>query len=111
MRPHTATTDKAPIYPPAFAAVRPEVDHITGKMEQQAIERDHQHLKGRIGCMRGFRQLACAQVARDGHGFMRNLRDGFYRLAEPMGDPRMHLHQAPCLVQAWDALTALLAAA
>jgi len=25
----------------------PEAEHITGKMEQQEIERDHQHLKGR----------------------------------------------------------------
>jgi len=39
--PYRATTDKAPIYPPAFTAVLPEVKHVTGKMEQQRIERDH----------------------------------------------------------------------
>jgi putative transposase len=54
--PYRATTDKAPIYPPAFAAVLPEVEHVTGKMEQQRIERDHQHLKGRMCCMRGFQR-------------------------------------------------------
>jgi transposase, IS6 family len=38
--PHTVTTDKAAAYPPALAAVFPEVEHITGKAEQQRIERD-----------------------------------------------------------------------
>jgi transposase-like protein len=107
--PYRATTDKAPIYPPAFAAVIPEAEHVTGKMEQQRIERDHQHLKGRTRCMRGFQTLPCAQVVCDGHGFMRNLRAGFYGLAVPVGDPR--IPQAPRLVRAWDELTAVLAAA
>ena len=107
--PYRATTDKAPIYPPAFAAVLPEVEHITGKAEQQRIERDHQHLKGRTRCMRGFQTLPCAQVVCEGHGFMRNLRDGFYRLGEPTDDPR--ILQAPRLVRAWDDLTQILIAA
>ncbi len=109
VRPHRVTTDKAPTYPPALRAVVPEAEHITGKMEQQGIERDHQHLKGRTRSMRGFQQLRCAQVVCDGHGFMRNLRDGFYRLGEPTGDPR--LPQAPRLMRAWDDLTQRLAAA
>ena len=107
--PYRATTDKAPIYPPAFAAVLPEIEHITGKMEQQRIERDHQHLKGRTRSMRGFQTLPCAQIVCEGHGFMRNLRDGFYDIAAPVGDPRMP--QAPRLVRAWDELTLVLAAA
>lgn len=107
--PYRATTDKAPIYPSAFAAVIPEAEHVAGKMEQQRIERDHQHLKGRTRCMRGFQTLPCAQVVCEGHGFMRNLRDGFDDLAVPGGDPR--LAQAPRLVRAWDALTAVLAVA
>src|ERR687894_2535236 len=49
--PSVATTDKAAIYPPALAAVVPEIMHITGKLEQQRIERDHQHLKGRTRSM------------------------------------------------------------
>jgi transposase, IS6 family len=107
--PHVATTDKAAIYPPAFAMVLPEFDHITGKMEQQRIERDHQHLKGRTRCMRGFQTVSCAQVVCEGHGFIRNLGNGCYRLGLPAGDPGGH--RAPRLVRAWDALTAVLAAA
>lgn len=78
--PYRATTDKAPIYPPAFAAVLPEVEHVTGKREQQRIERDHQPLTGRTRSRRGVQTLPCAQAVCDGHGFMRNLRDGFYDL-------------------------------
>ena len=88
--------------------VRPRLV-TTDKAAQQEIERDHQHLKGRTRCMRGFQQLGCAQVVCDGHGFMRTLRDGFYRLGEPTGDPR--LPQAPRLVRAWDDHTQILAAA
>jgi len=109
VRPRRVTTDKAPTYPPALRAVVPDAEHVTGKMEQQGIERDHQHLKGRTRSMRGFQQLRCAQVVCDGHGFMRNLRDGFYRLGEPTGDPR--LPRAPRLLRAWDDLTHRLAAA
>jgi transposase-like protein len=106
--PYAAITDRAPIYPPAFACVVPEIEHSTGKMIQQRIERDHQHLKGRYRCMRGFQTIPCAQVVCEGHGFMRNLRDGFYRLGLPLGDPRVR--QAPRLVQAWDAITRTLIA-
>jgi len=77
--PDVVSSDKAPIYPPAFAMVLPEVEHITGKMEQQQIERDHQHLKGRIRSMRGFQTVSCAQIVCRGHSFMRNLGNGFYR--------------------------------
>jgi len=60
-------------------------------------------------CMWGFQRLGCAQVVCDGHGFMRTPRDGFYRLGEPTGDPR--LPQAPRLMRVWDDLTHILAAA
>jgi len=60
--PAMATTDKAAIYPPALSAVLPGITHITGKLPQQRIERDHQHLKGRTRSMRGFQTLPCAQV-------------------------------------------------
>lgn len=107
--PRLATTDKAAIYPPAFAAVLPEVKHIKGKMEQQRIERDHQHLKGRTRSMRGFQTLPCAQVVCAGHGFMRNLRNGFYDLGVP--GSKVSLSQTPRLVRAWDELTLVLATA
>jgi hypothetical protein len=61
--------------------------------------------------MRGFQTLRCAQTVCAGHGFLRNLRDGFYRLAEPTGDPRLRLRQAPRLVQAWGEFTRLLTVA
>ena len=106
VRPHTVTTDKAAISPPALAAALPEVAHLAGKPEQQAIERDHQHPKGRSLPMRGFKQAPAAQVVCAGHGFMRNRRDGFYRLGLAAGDPR--IPRAPRLMRAWDELTALL---
>ncbi len=107
--PSLATTDRAAIYPPALAAVLPEVKHIAGKLEQQRIERDHQHLKGRTKSMRGFQTLPCAQVVCAGHAFMRNLRNGFYEIGTPGGDAS--IPQAPRLVHAWDELTLALAAA
>ena len=109
VRPHTATTDKAAIYPPALAAVLPEVMHRAGKAKQQAIERDHQRLKRRYRSMRGFKQLRCAQTACAGHGFLRNLRDGFYRFGIVLGDPR--IPRGPRLMLAWDEITHLLQAA
>ncbi|HVA90855.1 MAG TPA: IS6 family transposase [Chloroflexota bacterium] len=109
VRPHLVTTDKAAIYPPALAAVLPEAEHVAGKIEQQAIERDHAHLKGRYRPMRGFKQTRCAQVVCAGHGFMRNLRDGFYRLGFVWyGPAKPH---PPRLLTAWDELTATLCAA
>ena len=108
-QPQTVTTDKAPASPPALQAAIPEAAHGTGKLEQQAIERDHHHLKGRIRGMRGFQQLGCVQVVCQGHAFVRNLQQGFYRLARPSGDPR--LCQPPRLVRAWNEVTACLCAA
>jgi IS6 family transposase len=107
--PTLATTDKAAIYPPALAAVLPEVKHIAGKMVQQRIERDHQHLKGRTRSMRGFQTLPCAQVVCAGHAFMRNLRNAFYDIGRPIGD--MCHPQALRLVHAWDELTLAVAVA
>jgi transposase-like protein len=106
VRPQKVTTDKAAIYPPALAMVLPEVKHIASKLDQQAIERDHQHLKGRYRPMRGFKQPRCAQIVCAGHGFMRNLRDGFYRLGFVWRGP--HLPHPPRLLTAWNDLTAIL---
>ena len=71
--PRLVTTDKAAAYPPALADVLPEVEHARGKMLQQAMERDQQHLKGRYAGMRGFKTGRSAQVFCRAHGFMRNL--------------------------------------
>jgi hypothetical protein len=78
-------------------------------MEQQRIERDHGHLKGRYRSMRGFKMLPCAQTVCAGHGFVRNLRGGFYRLGVVMADPR--IPQTPRLMRAWDEITQQLQAA
>jgi transposase, IS6 family len=85
--PHTVTTDKAAACPPALAAVLPEIKHITGKAEQQRIERDHQHLKGRLKVFRGYKTTGGAQRFCQAHGFVRNLRQGFYRLGTAPRDP------------------------
>lgn len=106
VRPHTVTTDRAAIYPPALAAVLPRAAHRASKLDQQAIERDHGHLKGRYRPMRGFKQPRCAQIVCAGHGFMRNLRDGFYRLGFVWRGPG--LPHPPRLLTAWQELTAVL---
>ena len=108
MRPHTATRDKAAIYPPALPLVLPAAIHGAGKAEQR-IERDHQHLKGRYRSMRGFKMLHTAQTVCAGQGFVRNLREGFYGLGMIMANPRSP--QAPRLMLAWDAITQELQAA
>ena len=58
--------------------------------------------------MRGFKRLSCAQAVCAGHGFVRNPRDGFYRLGIVLGDPRVR--RVPRLMVAWDEITGLLQA-
>lgn len=102
--PTEVATDCAAAYPPALAAVLPGTAHETGKQVQQRIERDHQHLKGRVRGMRGFKTLTGARVLCRAHPFLRNLRGHFYDLgclvdaatASPL----------PSVLRAWDALTA-----
>jgi transposase-like protein len=106
--PRLVTTDKAAAYPPALREVLPGCAHVVGKSAQQRIERDHQHLKGRLRPMRGFKKRHCAQVVCAGHGFLRNLGQGFYRLGIVRGDPR--IRRPPRLVRAWAALTTVLQA-
>lgn len=57
--------------------------------------------------MRGFRCPGCAQMVCDGHGFMRALCDGVYRLGRPTSDPRI----LPTPRLAGDNLTRMLVAA
>jgi IS6 family transposase len=106
--PDEVTTGCAAAYPPALAAALPPVAHETGKRVQQRIERDHQHLKGRLRPLRGFKTLAGARAFCRAHAFLRNLRGQFCDLgwladlasASPVPPP----------VRAWDALTATLLA-
>jgi len=80
--PDEVTTDGAAAYPTALAAALPPVAHETGKAVQQRIERDHQHLKGRLRPTRGFKTLAGARVLCRGHAFLRNLRGGLHDLGD-----------------------------
>jgi IS6 family transposase len=104
--PDEMTTDCAATYPPALAAVLPPVAHEVGKRVQQRIERDHQHLQGRLRPTRGFKTLAGARVLCTGHAFLRNLRGGFYDFGRPVEAASASL-QLP-VVRAWDALTGTL---
>lgn len=103
VRPAVVTTDKATAYPPALAQVCAEAEHITGKLEQQRIERDHGHLKSRLRSMRWFKTDRAAELFCWAHGFIRNLQDGFYEWGLVLGDPR--ILRAPRLMLAWDELT------
>ena len=102
--PTEVTTDCAAAYPPALATVLPDALHETGKAPQQRLERDHQHLKGRVRGMRGFKTLAGARVVCRAHAFLRNLRQGFYDLGWTL--EATPLPVVPAMVSAWDALTA-----
>lgn len=105
-RPTRVTTDKAACYPPAPERVLPEAEHVTGKLVQPRIERDHQHLKGRLRPMRGLKTPRGARIVCRGHGFLRNLRAGYYELGGTVTGTA-HRHAAR-LTQAWDDLTELL---
>lgn len=108
-RPTRVTTDKAASYPLALERVLPAAEHVTGKMVPQGIERDHydhQHLKGRTRSMRGFKTERGARIICRGHGFLRNLRAGFYELGRTATGER---HRAALrLSRAWTALTTVL---
>jgi IS6 family transposase len=104
--PDEVTTDGATAYPPALAMALPPVLHETGKRVQQRIERDHQHLKGRLRPTRGFKTLTGARVLCRGHAFLRNLQGGFYDLGHLVASPV--LAPQPPVVRAWAALTGLL---
>ena len=108
VRPRRVTTDKAGCYPPALAEVLPEAEHVTGNQEQQRLERDHQHLKGRPRPMRNLKTELTAQMVCEGHGFVRNLAGGCYRLGLVAEDPAVP--QPLRLMRAWDELTELLLA-
>jgi transposase-like protein len=104
--PDEVATDGAAAYPPALAAALPPVAHETGKRVQQRIERDHQHLKGRLRPTRGFKTLAGARTFCRGHAFLRNLRAGFYALGR-LVDVTL-LASPPPVVRAWATLTGAL---
>ena len=64
----------------------------------------HQHLKGRLGGMRGFKTLTGASVVCRARAFLHNLRSGFYALGWMIA--ATPLRGVPAQVAAWDVLTA-----
>ena len=106
MTPQIVTTDQAAAYPLALAAVFPKVEHLADKAVQRRIERDHQPLKGRLKVFRGCQTTGGAQRFCRAHGFVRNLRPGFYRLGAIPQDANDAIR--PPLARAWEALTAQL---
>ena len=100
-RPVRVTSDKAKCYPPALRAVLPLAEHRTSKFLNNRLERDHQHLKGRVRPMRRFKRAATASTFCRGHALVRNLRQGFSPLTAAV-PPRLRL------ATAWPLLAASL---
>jgi transposase-like protein len=99
--PSRVTTDKAKCYPAAVRAVLPDAEHRTSKYLNNGLERDHQHLKGRIRPMRRFKTVDGASNFSQGHALIRNLRGGFSALTASVS-----IHRR--LATAWARLAANL---
>jgi transposase-like protein len=99
--PSKVTTDKAKCYPRAVHTILPNVEHRTSKYLNNGLERDHQHLKGRIRPMRRFKTTGGASNFCRGHALIRNLARGHSSFAAEAA-PGVRL------ATAWSALTATL---
>ncbi len=99
--PTRVTTDKAKCYPPALRTVLPLAEHRSSKYLNNGLERDHQHLKGRVRPMRRFKTGSGAHTFCQGHALIRNLGRGFSSLTDEV-PPRLRL------ATAWAALAATL---
>jgi transposase-like protein len=99
--PTRVTTDKAKCYPPALRTVLPLAEHRSSKYLNNGLERDHQHLKGRVRPMRRFKATANGSTFCRGHTLVRNLICGFSQLTTGVA-PRLRL------ATAWATLTAIL---
>src|SRR3712207_4545979 len=99
--PTRVTTDKAKCYPPVLRAVLPLAEHRSSKSLNNGLERDHQHLNGRVWPMRRLKSADSASTFCRGHTLIRNLGCGFSQLT-PGVAPRLRL------ATAWATLTAVL---
>ncbi|PLS77446.1 MAG: IS6 family transposase [Chloroflexi bacterium] len=99
--PNQVTTDKAKSYPKALRAVLPTAEHRSSKYLNNRLERDHQHLKGRVRPMRQFKTVDSAGNFCRGHMLIRNLSRGFSPLTATV-PPRQRL------AMAWATLVATL---
>ncbi len=78
--PERIVTDRARCYPPALRVILPSVKHQCSRYLNNALERDHGHLKQRLRPMRGFKHPASADTVVRGHALVQNLRNGFSTL-------------------------------
>ena len=85
--PQRVVTDKAACYPPALRALLPTAEHRSSKYLNNGLERDHGHLKQRLRPMRGFKQLASADILTRDHALVQNLRNGFSSLTAHVPRP------------------------
>jgi transposase-like protein len=99
--PMHVTTDKAKCYPSALRVVLPLAQHRTSKYLNNGLERDHQHLKGRVRPMRRFKSVGSASTFCRGHTVIRKLASGHSALPIA-GPPRLQL------ASAWAALAGIL---
>ncbi|HEV8167150.1 MAG TPA: IS6 family transposase [Actinomycetota bacterium] len=81
VRPVEVTTDRAPVYPAALAALLPAAWHRTDQYANNGVECDHGRLKARLRPMRGLKQDRSARVVIAGHALVQNVRRGHYELA------------------------------
>jgi transposase-like protein len=79
--PTRVITERAGCYVDAVRAECPGAKHLTRRYLNNRLERDHQHLKGRIRPMRGFKSWRAAWTFCRAHDLVRNLRAGHSSLA------------------------------
>jgi transposase-like protein len=101
LTPERIVTDRARCYPPALRAVLPNVEHQCSRYSNNALERDHGHLKQQLRPMRGFKHPASADTVVRGHALVQNLRNGFSTLTAPV-ERRLRL------LTAWPQLARLI---
>ena len=79
--PTRVITDRAGCYVDAVRVECPAAKHLTRRYLNNRLERDHQHLKGRIRPMRGFKSWRAAWTFCRAHDLVRNLRAGHSSVA------------------------------
>ena len=95
------TTNKAKSYPKVIRTLLPDVEHRSSKYLNDGLERDHQHLKGRVRRMRRFKQTVSASNFCRGHSVIRNLARGHSTLTNVLPVRQR-------FVTAWAALAAAI---
>jgi transposase, IS6 family len=85
--PTRITSEKANCYPPARRTLQPTAEPRCSESLTNGLERDHGHLKQRLRPMRGFTQLASADILTRDHTLVPNLRNGWSTLTDQVSRP------------------------